>query len=82
MHQCLQTLDLIVLIFTEIANEPRIFKSSRRDLARLARTCRAFHEVALDLLWEEQRGMLPLLRCMAPDLWDEERRSMGRVHLV
>ncbi|KII95720.1 hypothetical protein PLICRDRAFT_693874 [Plicaturopsis crispa FD-325 SS-3] len=67
MHPCLETFDIIVLIFSALADDARAFRPA---LARLARTCRVFHEVALDLLWEEQTGMLPLLRCMPPDLWD------------
>ncbi|KII95721.1 hypothetical protein PLICRDRAFT_227065 [Plicaturopsis crispa FD-325 SS-3] len=71
MHRCLETFDTIVLIFSDIARS-KDPDAARTTLARLARTCRAFHEVALDLLWEEQTDILPLLRCMPPDLWEVE----------
>ncbi|KAF8441702.1 hypothetical protein L210DRAFT_3447523 [Boletus edulis BED1] len=34
------------------------------DVAALARTCRAFKEPALDVLWEQLRDLSPLVRCV------------------
>ncbi|KII95729.1 hypothetical protein PLICRDRAFT_227127 [Plicaturopsis crispa FD-325 SS-3] len=83
MHPCLNVLDIVLLIFTEIAQGDLSLRTvSRRTLARLARTCRAFQAVALDLLWKEQTSMLPLLRCIAPDIWEEDVLPSGRVHLT
>ncbi|KII95724.1 hypothetical protein PLICRDRAFT_170336 [Plicaturopsis crispa FD-325 SS-3] len=81
MHPCLETFDIIVLIFTDIARSKNP-DAARTTLASLARTCHAFQEVALDLLWEEQTGMLPLLRCMPPDLLDETTRDADRPKLT
>ncbi|KAJ7159371.1 hypothetical protein C8R43DRAFT_882023 [Mycena crocata] len=43
----------------------------RSALAALARTCRAFHDPALDVLWQEQT-LDTLLRCLPADLLVEE----------
>ncbi|KII89921.1 hypothetical protein PLICRDRAFT_29123 [Plicaturopsis crispa FD-325 SS-3] len=67
MHQCLQILDIIALIFAEVAADDNT--QSRATLAGLARSCRAFQEVALDLLWSKLTSVLPLLRSMGADLW-------------
>lgn len=40
-------------------------------IVSLAVTCRAFHESSLDVLWYEQLNLLPLVRCMPADLWQE-----------
>ncbi|KAJ7616043.1 hypothetical protein FB45DRAFT_841681 [Roridomyces roridus] len=39
-------------------------------LPPLARTCRAFCDPALDLLWEDKDGLRHLLRCMPDGLWE------------
>ncbi|KAJ7468716.1 hypothetical protein FB451DRAFT_1257118 [Mycena latifolia] len=47
-------------------------------LSRLARTCSAFRDPALAILWREQDSILPLLQCFPPHLWEIEagaRRS-------
>jgi hypothetical protein len=41
----------------------------RKSLASLARTCKAFHETALDVLWRDDIEIAVLLRVMPPDLW-------------
>ncbi|KDQ49973.1 hypothetical protein JAAARDRAFT_74445, partial [Jaapia argillacea MUCL 33604] len=38
--------------------------------ASLARTCRSFHEPALDILWKRQYSLKPLWKCLPSDLWD------------
>ncbi|KAG1807549.1 hypothetical protein EV424DRAFT_232878, partial [Suillus variegatus] len=39
--------------------------SAQKLLAALARTCKIFHEPAMDLLWTEIHGLEPLLGCVA-----------------
>ncbi|KAJ7448807.1 hypothetical protein FB451DRAFT_1567202, partial [Mycena latifolia] len=36
----------------------------------LARTCFAFHDIALDELWRHQETIVNLIRCMPADLWE------------
>ncbi|KAF8441727.1 hypothetical protein L210DRAFT_441019 [Boletus edulis BED1] len=55
---------------------------SRADLPSLARTCRAFKEPALDVLWEELPSLSPLTRCL-PEASNQlspndRRRSFSR----
>ncbi|KAH9949841.1 hypothetical protein B0H21DRAFT_687727 [Amylocystis lapponica] len=40
-------------------------------LAALARTCRAFQDVALDILWRTLPNLAPLIKCFPTDVWKE-----------
>ncbi|KAF8142025.1 hypothetical protein EV363DRAFT_42484 [Boletus edulis] len=59
MHHALQPQEILLNIFGHC--DPGLDTS---DLAALARTCRAFKEPALDVLWEELNDLSPLLRCV------------------
>jgi hypothetical protein len=37
----------------------------------LAITCRAFQEPAMDVLWRVQMSLVPLVKCLPTDLWEE-----------
>ncbi|KAL1712456.1 hypothetical protein EV715DRAFT_297050 [Schizophyllum commune] len=50
----------------EIFRDARL---SRRDLARAALVCRAWHVVADVVLWEDMPGLAPLLMLMPEDAW-------------
>ncbi|KIJ60562.1 hypothetical protein HYDPIDRAFT_43257 [Hydnomerulius pinastri MD-312] len=50
-------------------------------LATLARTCRAFTESALDILWEVLPSFLPLIQCLPKDLWKLESLAPWPVYL-
>ncbi|KAF8550694.1 hypothetical protein OG21DRAFT_386347 [Imleria badia] len=56
MHHALQIQEILLNIFGHSSATP--------DLPALARTCRAFKEPALDLLWEELADPSPLARCL------------------
>jgi hypothetical protein len=44
--------------------EDCIFRDNgRKELSRLARSCKLFHELALDHLWQFQVSLVPLLAC-------------------
>lgn len=67
MHPVLQIPEVLLNIFSRcvpsgFSAESR--KSIDRDLAALARTCRAFKEPALDILWSDLQDPSPLLRCL------------------
>ncbi|KAF8135769.1 hypothetical protein EV363DRAFT_1321586 [Boletus edulis] len=72
MHHALQIPEVLLSIFGQdiypdnlhIQEEP---PSHTRDLAGLARTCRAFKEPALDVLWSVLEDLSPLARCL-PDV--------------
>ncbi|KAF8142030.1 hypothetical protein EV363DRAFT_1150353 [Boletus edulis] len=59
MHHALQLQEILLNIFGH--HYPGLDTS---DLAALARTCRAFKEPALDVLWEDLNDLSPLLRCV------------------
>ncbi|KAJ6487564.1 hypothetical protein DFH09DRAFT_1105825 [Mycena vulgaris] len=76
MHRTLAIPEVVSLVFEEVASPPPGLPSSANrpygavGLARLARTCRAFSDPALDLLWKSQYTIIPLLRCFPPHLWE------------
>ncbi|KAG9311558.1 hypothetical protein JVU11DRAFT_7763 [Chiua virens] len=41
-----------------------------RDLAALARTCRAYHVPALSILWRTHKSLVPLILCFPSDMLD------------
>ncbi|KAG2148774.1 hypothetical protein DEU56DRAFT_909088 [Suillus clintonianus] len=67
MHQVLLVSEVLLEIFAHVdqissTNPP---SSARKFMAALARTCKAFHEPAMDLLWAEVYQLEPLLGCVA-----------------
>ncbi|GJE84044.1 hypothetical protein PsYK624_001190 [Phanerochaete sordida] len=65
MHPCLQISELQVHIFEYCKVD------GLRALAALARTCRAFYEPALDILWRELDNVSPLIKCLPNASWIE-----------
>ena len=72
MHRCLQIQELLSIVF-EYVHVPRKALEddplSASSLARLARTCKAFQDPALDILWHSQDSLAPLLKCLPRDAW-------------
>ena len=62
MHPVLQIQDIVWNIFGHCCLPTRA--SATSDLPALARTCRAFKEPALDVLWEELLDPSPLAQCL------------------
>ncbi|KAF7305369.1 hypothetical protein HMN09_00789100 [Mycena chlorophos] len=58
MHRCLQIAEVLDNIFSLLPHP------SDPTLARLARTCRAFSDPALDILWWRQETLTNLSRCL------------------
>ncbi|KAG0694969.1 hypothetical protein DFH29DRAFT_769359, partial [Suillus ampliporus] len=72
MHRALLVSEILLEIFVHV-NETLDLSSksartgkplSRKSLAALARTCKKFHEPAMDLLWAALNGIEPLLGCV------------------
>ncbi|KAG2750219.1 hypothetical protein P692DRAFT_20873173 [Suillus brevipes Sb2] len=61
MHRALLISEVLSEIFAHVNEDPGPKKPS---LEALARTCKAFHEPAMDLLWADLDGMTPLLGCV------------------
>ncbi|KAJ7634541.1 hypothetical protein FB45DRAFT_829810 [Roridomyces roridus] len=74
MHPCLDVTEMVDLIFTGL-------KKYRPTLAALARTCRGFHEPALDVLWSEQDTLRHVLKCLPSSLWEEIPGKFGKTLL-
>ncbi|KAG1828003.1 hypothetical protein EV424DRAFT_576526 [Suillus variegatus] len=65
MHQALLVPEVLLEIFAYVNVIPSTrAASTKKLLAALARTCKIFHEPAMDLLWTEIRGLEPLLGCV------------------
>jgi hypothetical protein len=62
-HRCLLIPEIVSLICGEVG------KRSLHPLTVLARTCRLFHEPALEHLWYEVNSLAFLIMCMPQDLW-------------
>src|SRR5436305_860753 len=62
MHNCLDIPELVRIIFE--LTEPS-------DLAALAKTCQAFRDLALQILWADLPSLAPLVRCLPGDVWQE-----------
>jgi 3-methyladenine DNA glycosylase/8-oxoguanine DNA glycosylase len=58
MHTVFSVDELLFHIFTLIGDTSD--KDTKRDLAILARTCKAFNGVALRILWQDLNEAIPL----------------------
>ncbi|KAJ7509471.1 hypothetical protein B0H11DRAFT_1959752 [Mycena galericulata] len=80
MHRALRIQEVIEIICSHISpcrrHQPS--KAVLQDLARLARTCKALSEPALDALWSFQDTIIHILDCMQPDVWKRDDRSLCR----
>ncbi|KAG1839282.1 hypothetical protein C8R48DRAFT_782131 [Suillus tomentosus] len=65
MHRALLISEVLSEIFSHV-NENRSLQTGKKllSLEALARTCKAFHEPAMDLLWADLYGIIPLLGCV------------------
>ncbi|KAH7906112.1 hypothetical protein BJ138DRAFT_670798 [Hygrophoropsis aurantiaca] len=93
MHRALLIYDILRHIFEYFA----IYLDSSDDLqtpdhklmAHLARTCRSFHEPAIDILWADLDSIHPLIQCLLSDgddwmcnLESDESRSCKNMLLL
>ncbi|KAJ7137356.1 hypothetical protein C8R43DRAFT_1019984 [Mycena crocata] len=61
MHHCLWVPEIVGIVCEELSGESQA-------LAVLARSCTAFHDPALDVLWREQKSLQNIIGCMPEDL--------------
>ncbi|KAF8123023.1 hypothetical protein EV363DRAFT_1455953 [Boletus edulis] len=64
MHPALQIQEILLNIFGHRSPPSVRHSEAAADLAVLARTCRAFKDPALDVLWEVLHSLYPLVRCL------------------
>ncbi|KAG2146660.1 hypothetical protein DEU56DRAFT_785701 [Suillus clintonianus] len=85
MAQCLyiSEIQLSVFYWIFVLDTSRGKHVSQATLAALARTCRTFHDVALDVLWQQFGTIARAIQCMPHDLWggDSSRSQSGCIHL-
>lgn len=75
MHCSLCIPEIVSLIFYETLDGAEqslnhLNRDSAQTLAGLARTCKAFRDPALDLLWKSQYTVMNVLNCMPGDIWE------------
>ncbi|KAJ7030147.1 hypothetical protein C8F04DRAFT_1114825 [Mycena alexandri] len=78
MHRCLEIQEVVRIIVENLQHDPPHYlpalpPTSLLDwvsLARTARTCRGFSDLALDILWRDQSSLLHLLKCLPSHTWE------------
>ena len=76
MHRVLLIDEVMVQILTNLGH------SSRAEVAAMARVCRAFNELASDVIWKEIPSILPLIMCMPIDLVKKTYMKGGILRVV
>ena len=66
MHACLNVDEIVRLITSELVE----LKPGAAAVA-LACCCKNFEDPVLDVLWETQDRLFPLLKSLPADVWDE-----------
>ncbi|OAX37108.1 hypothetical protein K503DRAFT_256577 [Rhizopogon vinicolor AM-OR11-026] len=64
IHPCLLVSEILVNIFAEVNERDEDEAAAARTLAALCRTCRAFREPAMKVLWAHLGTLIPLIRCI------------------
>ncbi|KAG2125036.1 hypothetical protein DEU56DRAFT_983395 [Suillus clintonianus] len=74
MHRLFFVPELLIIICEQLYDEDDLPNASKEALARLSRTCKAFHVVALNALWSNLDGVAPLVQCLPAEVtrfyWD------------
>ncbi|KAG1762254.1 hypothetical protein EDD22DRAFT_823553 [Suillus occidentalis] len=85
MAQCLFISEIQLSIFhwiflLDASHEKHVAQAT---LAALARTCSAFHDIALDVLWQQFGTIARAIQCMPHDLWggDMNKSESGCISL-
>ena len=66
MHACLNVDEIVRLIAGELVES-----KTKAAAVALASCCKGFEGPVLDVLWETQDGLLPLLKSLPGDVWNE-----------
>ena len=73
MHFPFETLDEI---FHCVYNDSSRSKGAARDMLALARTCRTFADVALNILWHTQDSFVHLIKVLPQRCWFENEEDI------
>jgi hypothetical protein len=64
MHACLNVDEILRLLACELVES-----GAMATTVAIACCCKSFEETALDVLWETQKKLLPLLKSLLGDIW-------------
>ncbi|KAJ7727514.1 hypothetical protein DFH07DRAFT_782424 [Mycena maculata] len=80
MHRALRIPEVVEIIchYLSPVHGMRLSKDQSHDLARLARSCKAFSEPALDILWSFQDTITRVLDCMPSGVWKTNDKALCR----
>ncbi|KAJ6456583.1 hypothetical protein C8R47DRAFT_1029277 [Mycena vitilis] len=70
MHRALRIPEIVGLVCDHL-EYIYITHDGPNDFATLARTCKSFHDPALDVLWRRQNTLANVLKCLPSDVWEE-----------
>jgi len=65
MHPCLNIDEILRFLVREL-----VVSEAKATAVALACCCKVFEEPALDVLWETQNQLTPLLKCFSRDVWE------------
>lgn len=82
MHRLFLVHELFMIIWEHLYDEDDIPGASKVVLARLARTCKTFHAVALNALWSNLDGIAPLIQCLPAEVTRLYLRLVRRLFLL
>ena len=69
MHDCLQIVEILSLIFEHVYIHP---EDGIKIISALAATCTQFRDPAVEILWHSLPNLLPFVRCLPSDAWEVE----------
>ena len=72
MHACLNVDEIIRLIAHEVVES-----EAEATAVALACCCKSFEDPVLDVLWETQWNLLPLLKSLPRDVWNERASNVS-----
>ena len=67
MHPCLNVDEILRLLARALVSS-----DAKAAAVALACCCKTFEEPVLDVLWEMQNQLIPLLECFPQDAWEEK----------
>jgi hypothetical protein len=67
MHPCLNVDEILRLFTREL-----VASGGKATAVSLACCCKGFGDPVLDVLWETQDQLTPLLKCFPQEVWKEE----------
>jgi hypothetical protein len=68
MHRCLEITEILKSVFYNLGYPQA---ASRGSLYALALVSKGFHEPALDILWELDGSVSPLVKTLPVEVWEE-----------